>query len=181
MKRSFLLILVMGAFYNVLAQTKNEWWLNWDELTRDSAYLAPNSMITKKWYKVKKLKTDSDESYTFNANGTFIHELEYNMEVPLKATTKGTWKRNKQFLTIIFNYETSVITPDKEKYSALSLRRQDDLKTILNETVHKMRKWGTKTFSYQMLRLNNDVLILADKVSISGTMHFVTQEGTYLK
>lgn len=164
----------MGAFYNVLAQTKKDWWLNWDESTRDSAYLAPNSMITKKWYNVEYFKKDTEESYTFYANGTVIHELEYHTEVPLKLTDKGTWKRNKQFLTIVINLGNSVITPDKEKFSKLSLRKQDELKTNINEAVREWRKGGTKTYDCQMLRLNKDVLILSNKTSLSGKSYFVS-------
>ena len=171
----------MGICFNVLAQSKNSWWAHWDESTRDSAYVAPNSMITQKWYMVKKLESEPDESYAFNANGTFIYNLEQDSEIPLKITVKGTWKRNKQFLTIVFNYGTTSITLDKEKLSKLSLRKQDEFKNVQNETVRNMKKMGSKTFSYQMLRLNKGVLIIADKVSISGTRHFVTQKGTYIK
>lgn len=186
MKRLIFLILVMGTFCNVLAQNDTNWalqykyWVDWDESTRDSAYIAPNSMITQKWYEVKKMNTDPDESYTFNANGTFTYVAEYNTEIPFKTTVKGTWKRNKQFLTIVFNYGTSVITPDKEKLSKLSLRKQDEFKTILNETLRGLKQMGTKTFSYQMLKLNKDALIISDKASTSATKHYVKQKGLYI-
>lgn len=161
MKKFFLLFLVLGFCSNMFAQD----WKTWDESTRDVAYETPNSALIKKW-----TVEDGTISYTFNANGTckFVYEYttplpELEIDLKISANVNGTWKRNKQFLTITCNFANAIVKYNKEAFSKFPLRRQDAVKSVINGLSQKIRQPGSITEAWEILKLDQNALILGER------------------
>jgi len=144
MKTKLLLCLLLFAI-NMNAQ-------DWNEKTRDLAYEAPDSWLIKKWYAMK----DGFCWEFLSGNKTTVSKA----EPPFVVTIFGTWKRDKDKLTI---QSTNVkIDIDANFLKDLSARQRDKYTEAAKQTEGEMRNQNIGKIYYNMiLRLDEEFLIYA--------------------
>lgn len=146
----------------------------WNEETRDKAYIAPNSkFVGKKWYV-------GPACYRiFNTNGTYKDITNYtdtlaNFDYVLSES--GTWKRNKQYITISKNPKLTTYTPKASSLSRFSARKKDEIIQNLKKLQATERSWTLRPKTYEIFKINNDVFILYDNYDnpyLDSNRHFI--------
>lgn len=131
----------------------------WNEETLDAAYIAPSTTLYTTWYHNRE-----GDSFVIRPNGTILFTIPTEIGgVHVKINVNGTWSRNKGTFTAIQNFATMTVVPDNEEMAKLSVRKQDEIKALINQAKRQGVNKGKETMTFVLVRLDKDYLIFGTK------------------
>ncbi len=169
MKKFFLLFLVLHSFTISYAQyTYLGNYFTWEEYqateqTEDDAYVAPsNKLVGKKWYKIDNGPDDICLIFNQNGTGSQIEQFDSykfgDQPLVFKCTVPFQWKRKGLDLTITRLWGSVTYQITQSSSAQYSLRKQDEIKQYIANLKENVKKKGSSTVTYKILKFTDDIL-----------------------